>query len=129
MSLPVTLGANLMCSFGMSPGTLVVTPSGPLNLIEGKPAATIFDFAPFVNITPFGLCSSIANPVTASLTAAALGVLTPGACTPVTTPWKPGSPTLLIGGKPALNVTSTCQCAYGGVITITNGGATKELIP
>ena len=42
------------------------------------------DNKPFANILPFGLCTSLANPITAAQTAAALGVLTPGACTPVT---------------------------------------------
>lgn len=129
MGLPVVATASTMCSFGMAPGTLNVIPAGPPVMIEGKLAATIMDSQPFANLTPFGLCSSIANPITASLTAAALGVLTPGPCTPVTTPWVPGSPTVLIGGKPALNAASTCQCAYGGVVTITFGGAVRESIP
>jgi hypothetical protein len=98
-------------------------------MMENKPAATIMDFKPFANIAPFGVCMSLANPTTAALTAAALGVLTPGPCVPVTTPWKPGSSTVMIGSFPALNNTSTCQCAYGGVITITYGGAATEQIP
>ena len=40
------------------------------------------DNKPFVNVLPFGLCTSLANPITAAQTAAALGVLTPGPCTP-----------------------------------------------
>ena len=118
-----------MCTFGLAPGVLNVIPVGPPILFENKPAATIMDCQPFANITPFAMCTSLANPITASLTAAALGVLTPGGCTPVTTPWAPGSPTVLIGGKPALTATSKCQCAYGGVISITYGGAATESIP
>jgi hypothetical protein len=41
----------------------------------------------------------------------------------------PGSPTFLIGNKPALNQTSQCMCAYGGVIQVINPGAFTELIP
>jgi len=87
------------------------------------------DNIPFVNIPPFGLCTSLANPITAAQTAAALGVLTPGTCTPVLpAPWMPGSPTTLIGNVPALNNSCTCACVYGGVITIVNPGATKEIL-
>ena len=57
----------------------------------GPLAATIMDYAPLVNILPFGMCSSLANPSVASATAAALGVLTPMPCIPVIpAPWVPG---------------------------------------
>ena len=129
MAQPVVTGAMMTCSFGLAPSTLVAIPKGQPVLIEKKPAATIMDFAPMANIPPFGLCNSLANPTTASLTAAALGVLTPGPCVPVTTPWKPGSSTVKIGQFPALNSTSTCQCAYGGAISISYPGTTTENIP
>ena len=129
MALPVVATASIMCPFSPARGTLVVVPAGPPVMMENKPAATIMDFKPFVNIMPFGPCMSLSNPITASLTAAALGVLTPGPCTPVTMPWKPGSSTVMYGNFPALNNTSTCQCAFGGVITTTFGGATTEQIP
>ena len=86
----------------MAPSTLVVIPD-KRTLVENKPFATILDNKPFVNILPFGLCTSLANPITAAQTAAALGVLTPGTCTPVMpAPWVPGSPTMLVGNTPAL---------------------------
>jgi hypothetical protein len=48
--------------------------------------------------------------------------------TPV--PWAPGSPTVLIGGKPALNSTSKLMCAYlGGVIQIQMPAALTVMIP
>jgi hypothetical protein len=78
---------------------------------------------------PFGLCQSLANPTTAALTAAALGVLTPGPCTPVIpAPWVPGSPTVMVANMPAL--TNTCQlmCAYGGAISIIFGGAPTTMV-
>ena len=119
----------ITCSFGLAPSTLNVIPD-KRTLIESKPFATIMDNKPFVNIPPFGLCTSLANPITASQTAAALGVLTPGTCTPVTpAPWMPGSPTLLVGNQPALSQASTCMCAYGGVITIGFPGTTREVLP
>lgn len=129
MGLPVVAAATTMCSFGAAPGVLNVIPTGPPIMIENRPAATIQDSKPFANIPPFGVCMSLMNPATASLTAAALGVLTPGPCTPVTTPWVPGSPTVLFNGQPALNATSKCTCGFGGVISITYGGAATEAIP
>ncbi|GAB2460544.1 hypothetical protein GCM10027265_07080 [Jatrophihabitans fulvus] len=94
-------------------------------MIEGKPAATITDCAPMVNVPPFGMCTTLSNPTVASATAAALGVLTPMPCVPVTTPWKPGAIKTMLGGKPALTSSSTCQCSWGGVITITFPGAVR----
>lgn len=67
--LPVA-GAQLMCSFGVA-DAFMVTPEGK-TLFENKPAATIMDNVPFKNIMPFGVCTSLANPVTAAQTAAAL---------------------------------------------------------
>ena len=129
MSLPVVNGAMTLCSFGLAPSTLVVPPEKRV-LDEGRPMATITDNKPFVNVLPFGLCTSLANPITAAQTAAALGVLTPGTCTPVIpAPWLPGAPTALVGNVPALNVTSKCMCAYGGVITVTMPGAVQTSVP
>ena len=88
-----------------------------------KPAATIMDNKPFVNIMPFGICSNPANPAVASATAAALGVLTPMPCIPViSAPWSPGSPVIMIKGNPALTDSSMLMCAYGGIIKINFAG-------
>lgn len=126
--MPVTHGAPLMCTFGIAPGTLNVLPDKKV-LGENKPAATIMDNKPYVNVAPFGLCNSLANPITASQTSAALGVLTPGTCTPVIPgPWAPGSTTVLIANQPALTDSSQCMCAYGGMISITFGGTTQTMI-
>ena len=124
MPVNVALGAALQCSFGMAPSSLTPLPA-PRVLVEGKPAATITDFAPLVNVAPFGMCTSLANPTVASATAAALGVLTPMPCVPVTTPWKPGAARTLIGGKPALTAGSTCNCAWGGIIQVVFPGAVR----
>lgn len=121
MALAVFGGAMLQCSFGMAPSTLTVLPAA--RVMSKMPMATIMDQVPMMNIMPFGMCSCPANPTVAAATAAALGVLTPMPCIPVIpAPWTPGSPTVLVGGKPALSQTSKCMCAYGGVIQITNPG-------
>lgn len=121
-------GAAIACSFGMAPSTLMVLPAN--KTISVMPIATIMDQVPMINIMPFGMCTCLANPTVASATAAALGVLTPMPCIPVTTaPWAPGSPTVLIGNKPALNQNSKLMCAYGGVIQITNPGTNNIQVP
>ncbi|HEU0201410.1 MAG TPA: DUF4280 domain-containing protein [Burkholderiaceae bacterium] len=129
MANQVVMGAMLQCTFGMAPSSLVVIPAARV-LAEGPPAATIMDHVPMANILPFGMCNSPANPTVAAATAAAMGVLTPMPCIPVTSaPWVPGAPTVLIGNKPALNNTSKCMCNWGGVISITNPGAMKTMVP
>jgi len=123
------MSAQLKCAFGLTPSALMVLPVNRV-LTENKPAANIMDHIPLVNILPFGACTCPANPAVASATAAAMGVLTPMPCVPVTTtPWTPGSPTVLIANIPALNNTSTCMCTWGGVITIINPGQTTVMIP
>jgi hypothetical protein len=128
VALQVCMGATMQCSFGMAPSTLVVLPTNR-TLTSNLPAANIMDFAPVTNIPPFGMCQSLANPTVAAATAAALGVLTPMPCVPVPTgPWVPGSPTVLIGNMPALNNTSKCMCAWGGVIQITVAGQAQTQV-
>jgi hypothetical protein len=121
--------AILMCSFGAAPGSLIAPPASGV-MCGNQPAAAIMDNIPMTNITTFGMCSSLANPAVASATSAALGVLTPQPCVPVTpAPWTPGSPTVLIGYIPALNSTSTLVCQWGGVISISTSGQMSTLIP
>ncbi len=111
----------MTCSFGVTPAPLNVIPTGVM--AGGLPAATIMDMAPIVNIPTFGMCNTITNPVVATATTAALGVLTPMPCIPATVaPWAPGSVSVMIDGIPALTNTCTCQCMWGGVITITQPG-------
>jgi Domain of unknown function (DUF4280) len=129
MAIAVGSGAMLQCSFGLAPGSLTVLPVGRVNA-DGVPMANIMDHKPNVNIAPFGMCQSLANPQVASATSAAQGVLTPQPCLPMTqTPWAPGSPMVTVGGQPALNNTSTCNCLWAGVITITNPGARTVMVP
>ncbi len=128
MAIQVTMGAQLMCSFGVAPSALIVLPANRV-LSSGMPAANIMDFAPIVNIPPFGMCMSPANPEVIAATAAALGVLTPMPCVPVTTPWVPGAPTVMIGNMPVLDNNSKCMCAWAGVISILTPGQFTEMIP
>lgn len=121
-------GAMLQCSFGAAPASLMVLPAN--RVLTAMPIANIMDNKPMVNIMPFGMCNSMANPQVAAATAAALGVLTPMPCVPVTAaPWAPGSPTVQVANMPALNNTSKCMCNWGGVIQIANPGQMTIQVP
>src|SRR6478609_602727 len=84
MSKLVINGAKLKCSQGTSPGSLTVLP-GMGTDADDQPAATVNDYVPMVNVAPFGMCQTQANPQIAAATAAAQGVLTPQACVPAIT--------------------------------------------
>ncbi len=129
-TLQVCAGATLQCSFGAAPATLNVLPANRV-MVGGMPAATLADSIPIVNITPFGMCQSPANPVVISATAAALGVFTPMPCVPATTgPWIPGgAPTALVGSMPALSAQGTLVCMWGGVIKVVQPGQATTLVP
>jgi Domain of unknown function (DUF4280) len=129
MPQQVTMGAMLQCTFGVTPASLSVLPVNRV-MAEGPPAATIQDHVPLVNIGTFGMCSSPANPVVISATAAKLGVFTPMPCIPATaTPWVAGAPTVLIGGIPALDNVSQCMCMWGGVVTVIDPATVKTNVP
>src|SRR5690348_4361016 len=122
MGVEVVSGAMMACSFGVAPASLTVLPANRVT-VGGVPAANIMDHVPMMNIPTFGMCMSLSNPQVAAATSAALGVLTPQPCIPVTSsPWAPGSLKVTVGGVPALDNTSTCQCAWGGVISVTQPG-------
>lgn len=124
MGLQVINGAPCTCSFGTAPSSLVILPTNCVNAAK-QPAATIMDNIPFMNVMPFAMCTSLANPSVAAATAAALGVLTPMPCTPVPAgPWVPGVPPVTIKNMPALDNSSTLMCSYAGVITISFAGQT-----
>lgn len=128
MAFHASTGATLQCSFGVAPSTLVVLPVQRM-LDTSLPAANISDSLPIVNIPPFGACTSTSNPTVAAATAAALGVLTPMPCVPVTTtPWTPGSSTVLESGMPALDNTCKLQCMWGGIIQILSPGQTTVMV-
>ena len=122
------MGAMLKCSFGAAPATMAVL---PLNrVVTGTPAASIMDHAPMVNVPPFGTCTSVANPMVAAATAAAMGVLTPQPCIPMTpAPWLTGAATVTVVSTPALDTTSKLMCLWAGVIEVATPGQTVELVP
>lgn len=117
MATQVTMGGTCMCTFGVAPSTVTVLPTN--KVMAPTPAGNIMDQKPLLNILPFGVCTSLANPTVASATAAALGVLTPMPCIPNTAaPWVPGSIKVLIGNMPALDLASKAMCMWGGVISV-----------
>ncbi|MDO9141661.1 MAG: DUF4280 domain-containing protein [Methylobacter sp.] len=127
MGLLVTGNAVLSCSFGAAPSTLMVLPTN--KVLVDMPAANIVDQIPLLNILPFGVCTSLANPTVAAATAAALGVLTPMPCIPMpAAPWVVGAPTVLIGNMPALSSDSKLMCCWAGVISISFAGQVKVML-
>ena len=129
MPMQVVNTAQLMCSQGLAPSALMVL---PLNRVMSgnQPAANIMDNKPMMNIMPFGMCRSPANPMVAAATAAALGVLTPMPCIPNTpAPWTPGVPTVLIANIPALDNTCKLMCLWAGTIQVVSPGQVTNLIP
>ncbi|MBQ0930392.1 DUF4280 domain-containing protein [Ideonella sp. 4Y16] len=128
MPQQVTTSAMMTCPFGLAPSTFNATPRMVMssNLVCG----VITDNVPFMNIPPFGMCTSLSNPTVASATSAALGVLTPMPCVPVfPAPWTPGVPTVLLGNIPAIDNTCTLNCMWGGVITFSTPGQFTHDIP
>ncbi len=129
MPLQVCHGAMMLCTFGMAPSSLVILPRNRV-VTNQVPDANIMDHIPMVNIMPFGMCISTANPAVAGATAAALGVLTPMPCVPNTpSPWAPGAPTVILGYSPALDNISMLNCVWGGVITFVTPGEITVQIP
>ncbi len=111
--------AMISCAQGASSTPLTVLPTSQ-PMVGMQPAASIMDNVPMVNIMPFGTCKV--------LTAAASGVPTP--CVPATAaPWAPGSPTVMVGNKPALHDGCKLVCSVGGVISVTNPGQQAVDIP
>lgn len=129
MALHVCSGATLRCSQGTAPSTLAVLPTRQL-MTGHRPAATIMDHVSMVNIMPFGLCTSLANPAVAAATSAAQGVLTPQPCVPVTpSPWVPGAASVILGHQPALNDACKLMCGWAGVIEVVAPGQYDARIP
>jgi len=119
----------MQCSFGLAPSSLVVLPVNR-TFTSQVPDANITDHAPMVNIMPFGMCTSLANPAVAAATSAALGVLTPMPCIPNTpAPWVPGAPNVLLGNAPTLDNVSSLMCIWGGAIQFLTPGEFTVNVP
>ena len=119
MAAPVVTGAVIMCTNGLSPGQLI----GSLPItFGGAPALNINSVAPFTNVCPCGMCTSMANPAVAAATAAALGVLTPQPCIPSPAGIWMSTSSVTVGGSPGLASDSTLVCAFGGTISIRDPG-------
>lgn len=129
MPFQVVNGAQLTCTFGTSPSSLLVAP--PTQVEAGfQQKATIQHYVPNINIMPFGMCMSPSNPQVAAATAAAMGVLTPQPCIPATTsPWTPGALSVQAAYQQVLDSQSMCNCMWAGVITITDPGQQTTEIP
>lgn len=128
MAKQVCMGALMKCSFGMAPSSLMVLPTN--RVLTQTPDATIMDHIPLLNILPFGMCQSMGNPMVVAATAAALGVMTPMPCIPVTpAPWTPGCATVMIANIPALNNSSKLNCIWGGLIEFSFAGQLTVNIP
>ena len=122
----VCSGATMKCSMGTSQARLTVLPSRTV-FLTGQPMANISDHLSMVNLAPFGRCCSLGFPATASATAANHGSLTPMPCmhnTPF--PWMGGKNDYIVKGDPALLKSSTCQCIWGGTISIIDEGQHGE---
>jgi hypothetical protein len=116
----------MKCSMGTSQAKLTVLPSRTV-FLTGQPMANISDHLSMVNLAPFGKCRSMGFPATASATAANHGSLTPMPCmhnTPF--PWMGGKNDYIVKGDPALLKSSSCQCMWGGTISITDDGQHGE---
>lgn len=120
---PLVVGsARLACSQGSAPASLSVPAAGRQSL-DGQPLATVMDSAAFTNIPSFGLCRSRANPDVAEASEAEQGALMPRPCRPVPLgPWAPGCASRQHGGASMLTLSSTCACAWAGVISLLDPG-------
>lgn len=129
MGVMVVTGASCECSFGTIPCQLKVT-SQLSCMADGKPVATIQDGQPGVNLSGFGMCTSLANPTVAAATAAALGVLTPQPCNPVPAgTWIAAGPKVLVGGSPCLTSDAVLICGMGaGIIRVVMPGQNKAIV-
>ncbi|MCL1976066.1 MAG: DNA/RNA non-specific endonuclease [Firmicutes bacterium] len=118
----VVMGAKLECNQATAPSNLVVLPVHREQLTS-QLKANIGDAKPFVNVLPFGLCKSLANPAVAAATSANRGTLTPMPCTPACSIWIGGKTDLLLDGMPMLMVGDIAVCPLGaGMIEVKDSG-------
>ncbi len=108
----------IKCSQGMVPVPLLVLPRKVV-FSNYQSVANIGDSIPFLNILPFGMCRSMANPMVIAATVAAFGVLTPVPCIPIVTgKWGAASSKVKVCGKPAFDKNGKVSCIWNGNITV-----------
>lgn len=117
MANVVCSNAMLTCSFGSIPTSF--QPAQCQNVVARGIVANAMDATP-MNILPFGMCSCPANPMVASATMAAFGVLTPMPCVPLTSGiWLTSKMNVLVNHAPILTSDARLMCIYGGIIQCT----------
>ncbi len=115
-------GATLKCNQGDNNSDYSVLPSRGV-FVNDKAVAVISDTKPMVNIKPFGMCKSMANPTVAAATAANRGQLKKMPCIPNTaSPWSEGMSFFLAADEQVPCDKSKCMCTYGGEISVVNVG-------
>lgn len=120
----VVMGAMAKCAQGLAPAPVKFLPTS--KVFAPMPAGDITGIVPMLNLSPFGMCKSLANPKVAAATAAAFGVLVPQPCIPLPVmPWAPPSPKVLMGALPAVLDSCKTMCAFAGAITIMMPGQVK----
>jgi hypothetical protein len=124
MAKLVCTGAALQCSFGTTPSTFAASGTE-----VGAPTDVgVVSDVGAANVPPFAMCTSLANPAVATATSAASGTLTPQPCTPLLSPWTPGSTRATVDGVAALDDSSQCTCAWGGTVSVSSPGQTKTSV-
>lgn len=106
-------GAILSCS-GSTGGTSPLKIFPEINIfMNEKPIGVISNSKANINILSFGMCKLTSNPAVAG------NKNNPVPCMPSSvSPWKDGVSYFLAGNEKAISDKSTCQCSYGGAISI-----------
>ena len=115
--MPIVSSGNLCkCSFGEIP-----IPLESLNITVNVEGTSIITNTDTSSLISFGVCSCLANPAVQAVMAASLGKIKYAPCKSVIiTPWIDTKNTVLACGKPVCTSSSTCQCIWGGTISIIN---------
>ncbi|MBR1944462.1 MAG: DUF4280 domain-containing protein [Alphaproteobacteria bacterium] len=112
----ISAGNLCKCSFGTVPVPL--TSTSPNVQFEKSPVVTSIDTKSLIS---FGMCSTPSNPAVLSIIIASQGKVLVAPCVSnVVTTWMNTKMNVLSCGKPVCTEKSTCQCMWGGVISITN---------
>ena len=122
MPFVLSLNSQLQCTMGLTPAPFIVLPD---KKVVGKflPLATMDANKPMVNIMPFGMCKSPANPVVASIIASSLGSVTQAPCIPNTVaPWIPSCMKVMVGNMPVVTQPDKLMCIWGGSISAISSG-------